>query len=208
MSSCFDVNRTSSIANTLELQSLYKSKSNIINNNNSDHAKESSVNSSNSSNQTSTSSLYLSLIIASGFSRGEIHVFDAFKKDSSVFFNNNKIIDKTKVTCIKWLPKSHNLFLVGYSSGNIYLYDANNQANSTMAPAFTKIYQTEAFSLHLNNSNNNGTSTGTKNSSAVNSGKSSNISKNNNNSNSNSEPTKQRLTFQNSGINKKIIIKF
>jgi hypothetical protein len=30
-----------------------------------------------------------SLLVAVGFSKGEIHVYDAFKKDSSLFFNNN-----------------------------------------------------------------------------------------------------------------------
>lgn len=33
----------------------------------------------------------LSLIVAAGFAKGEIHVFDVFKKDASVFFNNSVI---------------------------------------------------------------------------------------------------------------------
>lgn len=60
-------------------------------------------------------------------------------------------MDKTKVTCIKWLPNSINLFLVGYSSGNIYLYDASNLAQASVAPVFTKLCQNESFSLHINN---------------------------------------------------------
>ena len=31
----------------------------------------------------------LSLIVAAGFAKGEIHVFDVFKKDASVFFNSS-----------------------------------------------------------------------------------------------------------------------
>jgi hypothetical protein len=31
----------------------------------------------------------LSLILAAGFNKGEIHVFDGFKKEASVFYNNN-----------------------------------------------------------------------------------------------------------------------
>lgn len=56
------------------------------------------------------------------------------------------------MTCIKWLPESINLFLVSYSSGNIYLYDANIQTQSNAAPTFTKIYQNESFSVFTNNS--------------------------------------------------------
>jgi WD repeat-containing protein 20 len=44
-----------------------------------------------------------------------------------------------------------NLFLAGYSSGNIYLYDANNQTQPNTSPVFTKLYQDESFSLHINN---------------------------------------------------------
>ena len=44
-----------------------------------------------------------------------------------------------------------NLFLAGYSSGNIYLYDANIQTQPNSAPIFTKLYQDESFSVHINN---------------------------------------------------------
>lgn len=43
-----------------------------------------------------------------------------------------------------------NLFLVGHSSGCIYLYDAANQAQPTVAPIFNKLYQDDSFSIHLN----------------------------------------------------------
>jgi WD40 repeat protein len=40
--------------------------------------------------------------------------------------------DRTKATCIRWLPKSLNLFLVSHSSGHMYLYDIDlNQAQSS-----------------------------------------------------------------------------
>ena len=44
-----------------------------------------------------------------------------------------------------------NLFLAGHSSGSIYLYDANNQTQPSTAPIFTKLYQDESFSVHINN---------------------------------------------------------
>lgn len=34
-----------------------------------------------------------------------------------------RLIDKTKVTCLKWLPRSPNLFLVSHASGHLYLYN-------------------------------------------------------------------------------------
>lgn len=54
------------------------------------------------------------------------------------------------MTCIKWVPNSVNLFLAGYSSGNIYLYDANHQAQSTVAPTYSKHIHTDAYSVLLN----------------------------------------------------------
>jgi WD40 repeat protein len=33
------------------------------------------------------------------------------------------LIDKTKVTCLKWLPNSSSLFLAAHASGHLYLYD-------------------------------------------------------------------------------------
>ncbi len=73
MSTCFDINSNASIANTIALQ------------NNSSPTHPSS--SKNKAELNLTPSC-LSLIVAAGFNRGEIHVFDAYKKDASVFFNN------------------------------------------------------------------------------------------------------------------------
>lgn len=61
------------------------------------------------------------------------------------------------MTCIKWLPNSVNLFLVGYTSGNIYLYDANIQSQATVAPTYSKYIHTEAFSVFLNSSSSSST---------------------------------------------------
>ena len=70
MSTCFDINETASIANSLDLQSSNPSEA----------------------GQTKTLSLSesnLSLIVAAGFNKGEIHVFDCYKKEASVFYNNS-----------------------------------------------------------------------------------------------------------------------
>ena len=75
MSTCFDINLTASISNTVSLQLAKPQNANLLN---SDFDK---IN-------FSTSTSQLSLIVAAGFNKGEIHVFDVFKKDASVFYNN------------------------------------------------------------------------------------------------------------------------
>lgn len=98
MSTCFDLNINASMLNTLDLQqsiNTIESASTSLplpaNNNNSintTHGNDNSLNAvSSSPNSLSPSSL--SLIIAAGFSKGEIHVFDGFKKEASIFYNNN-----------------------------------------------------------------------------------------------------------------------
>lgn len=52
-----------------------------------------------------------------------------------------------------------NLFLVGYSSGNIYMYDVNNQSQATVAPTYTKHIQTESYSVFLNTHSSSSSST-------------------------------------------------
>ncbi|MCL4139047.1 UNVERIFIED_CONTAM: hypothetical protein GTU68_013491, partial [Idotea baltica] len=39
------------------------------------------------------------------------------------FFLFQRLIDKSKVTCIKWIPESLNQFLVSHSSGQMYMYN-------------------------------------------------------------------------------------
>jgi len=126
MSTCFDLNANASMLNTVDLQAKSDAQS------------------------VDLSPSSLSLIVAAGFSKGEIHVFDGFHKEASVFFNNNRLVDKTKVTCIKWLPGSLNLFLAGHASGCLYLYDATHQAQPSVPPVYTKLYQDDSFAVHLN----------------------------------------------------------
>jgi hypothetical protein len=79
MSTCFDINKTASQANTL----VYQTKSPV----------QPLITYPYSSNHLTPSlnltPAYLSLIVAAGFNKGEIHVFDIFKKDASIFYNNS-----------------------------------------------------------------------------------------------------------------------
>lgn len=141
VSTCFDINTQASILNT---QCLHN---------------ESRLADVNKSRTLSTS--HLSLITAAGFAKGEIHVFDAFRKETSSFYNSTKLVDKTKVTCIKWLPNNMNLFLVAYLSGNLYLYDVRIANQPNVAPLFTKLCQNEVFSISINTHSSSSTSSST-----------------------------------------------
>lgn len=63
---------------------------------------------------------------------------------SSVF---QRLIDKTKVTCIKWIPKSPNQFLVSHASGQMYVYNEDLSCGAT-PPNYQLFKQGESFSVH------------------------------------------------------------
>ncbi|XP_031619452.1 WD repeat-containing protein 20, partial [Contarinia nasturtii] len=58
-----------------------------------------------------------------GFTTGQIQLVQPGKRETGRLYNEERLIDKTKVTCLKWLPKSPNLFLASHSSGYLYLYN-------------------------------------------------------------------------------------
>ncbi|XP_035773813.1 WD repeat-containing protein 20-like [Anopheles albimanus] len=57
-----------------------------------------------------------------GFSTGQIQLVHPGRREQGKLFNEERYIDKTKVTCLKWIPGSQNQFLVSHASGCIYLY--------------------------------------------------------------------------------------
>ncbi|XP_053658408.1 WD repeat-containing protein 20 [Anopheles marshallii] len=58
-----------------------------------------------------------------GFSTGQIQLVHPGRREQGKLFNEERNIDKTKVTCLKWIPGSQNQFLVSHASGCIYLYN-------------------------------------------------------------------------------------
>ena len=89
-------------------------------------------------NQTTASSRSICLLV--GFSHGQVHLIDLNScedQESCKEYNVDRLIDKTRVTCIKWLPNSANFFLVAHASGQLYLYKDDLPCGPT-AP----IYQT------------------------------------------------------------------
>ncbi|KFM58032.1 WD repeat-containing protein 20, partial [Stegodyphus mimosarum] len=80
-------------------------------------------------NQCTVTNEGVSLLV--GFSAGQIQLIDPIKKELSKLYNEERLIDKTKVTCLKWVPGSQNLFLVSHSSGQMYVYKEDLPCGNT-----------------------------------------------------------------------------
>uniref|UniRef100_A0A8C1Y5M9 DM1 locus, WD repeat containing n=1 Tax=Cyprinus carpio TaxID=7962 RepID=A0A8C1Y5M9_CYPCA len=96
-------------------------------------------------NQYSATADSVALIV--GFSAGQVQYLDPIKKETSKLFNEERLIDKSKVTCLKWLPKSENLFLASHASGHLYLYNVEHPCGTT-APQYCLLRQGEGFSVY------------------------------------------------------------
>ncbi|XP_068607833.1 WD repeat-containing protein 20 [Brachionichthys hirsutus] len=82
-----------------------------------------------------------------GFSAGQVQLIDPIKKETSKLFNEERLIDKSRVTCVKWVPDSESLFLVSHASGNLYLYNVEHTCGTT-APHYQLLKQGENYSVH------------------------------------------------------------
>ncbi|XP_030632982.1 WD repeat-containing protein 20 isoform X3 [Chanos chanos] len=96
-------------------------------------------------NQYSATADSVALIV--GFSAGQVQYLDPIKKETSKLFNEERLIDKSKVTCLKWLPKSENLFLASHASGHLYLYNVEHPCGTT-APQYSLLRQGEGFAVY------------------------------------------------------------
>ncbi|KAM4879801.1 dystrophia myotonica WD repeat-containing protein-like [Sylvia borin] len=80
-----------------------------------------------------------------GFSAGQVQCLDLAKKDSAGrLFNEERLIDKSKVTSVKWLPATERLFVASHASGHLYLYDCGQPCVAT-SPQYTLVTQGEGF---------------------------------------------------------------
>lgn len=96
-------------------------------------------------NTVTMTSESVSLII--GFSTGQIQLIDPIKKELSKLYNEERLIDKTRVTCIKWVPGSSNLFVAAHSSGQLYVYNEELTCG-TAAPHYQLFKQGDGYSIH------------------------------------------------------------
>lgn len=58
-----------------------------------------------------------------------------------------RLLDKSKVTCTRWVPGSANLFLVAHASGQLYLYNESLQCG-TSQPHYQVFKQGDGYSIH------------------------------------------------------------
>ncbi|XP_056366144.1 dystrophia myotonica WD repeat-containing protein [Oenanthe melanoleuca] len=94
-------------------------------------------------NQFTAGSDTLALLV--GFSAGQVQYLDLAKKDSAGrLFNEERLIDKSKVTLVRWLPDTERLFLASHASGHLYLYDSEQPCGAT-SPQYTLVTQGEGF---------------------------------------------------------------
>ncbi|RWS01398.1 WD repeat-containing protein 20-like protein [Dinothrombium tinctorium] len=96
-------------------------------------------------NQTTVTADSVYLLI--GFSAGQIQLIDPIRKEIGKLYNEERLIDRTKVTCIKWIPGSPNLFLVSHSSGQLYLYKEELPCGTT-PPHYQIFKQGDSFSVY------------------------------------------------------------
>ncbi|KAJ3606378.1 hypothetical protein NHX12_025899 [Muraenolepis orangiensis] len=82
-----------------------------------------------------------------GFSAGQVQLIDPIKKETSKLFNEERLIDKTRVTCVRWVPGSESLFLVAHSTGSMYLYNVENTCGTT-PPNYQLLKQGENYAVH------------------------------------------------------------
>ncbi|XP_050685170.1 WD repeat-containing protein 20 [Leptidea sinapis] len=87
----------------------------------------------------------VSLVI--GFSTGQIQLIDPIKKELSKLYNEERLIDKSRVTCIKWVPGSSSLFLSAHASGQLYVFNEELPCGPA-APHYQLFKQGDAYSIH------------------------------------------------------------
>ena len=82
-----------------------------------------------------------------GFTGGEIHLIDPVNKNLSKLFNEERMIDKSKVTCIRWVPRHGDMFLVSHASGSLYAYLANGDSQ-VLAPQYQVSKQGDNYTYY------------------------------------------------------------
>lgn len=98
-------------------------------------------------NQETATTTSCSLII--GFSAGQIQLIDPFRNDLQIsrLYNEDRLIDKTAVTCLKWIPGQQQCFLASHSSGNAYLYNENLPCNPS-PPVYQIFKQGDGYTIY------------------------------------------------------------
>ncbi|KAK4883772.1 hypothetical protein RN001_000043 [Aquatica leii] len=81
-----------------------------------------------------------------GFSTGQIQLIDPIKKELNKLFNEERLIDKSRVTCLRWVPGSRCLFLAAHASGQLYVYNEELPCGST-SPHYQPFKSGDGFTV-------------------------------------------------------------
>ncbi|XP_004530634.1 WD repeat-containing protein 20 [Ceratitis capitata] len=97
-------------------------------------------------NATTATSTGAPLLV--GFTTGQIQLVSPQPgpRELRKLYNEERLIDKTKVTCLKWLPNSPNLFLASHASGNLYLYNEDLPCTPT-APNYQPFKMGDGYTI-------------------------------------------------------------
>lgn len=99
-------------------------------------------------NQATATSGSICLLV--GFSHGQVQLIDlngGDDQESCREFNVDRLIDKTRVTCVKWLPNESSQFMVAHASGQLYIYQDDLPCGPT-APAYQIYKQSEGVTVY------------------------------------------------------------
>lgn len=99
-------------------------------------------------NQSTASQYSIPLLV--GFSQGQVQLIElngCDDQEGCKEFNTDRLIDKTRVTCVKWLPNSPSLFLVAHASGQLYLYKDDLPCGPS-APTYQLYQQSEGVTVY------------------------------------------------------------
>ncbi|KAL9694550.1 hypothetical protein quinque_013835 [Culex quinquefasciatus] len=78
-----------------------------------------------------TNATYEGAPLLVGFSTGQIQLVYPGRREQGKLYNEERLIDKTKVTCLKWIPGSEHQFLASHASGCMYMYNEELQCTPT-----------------------------------------------------------------------------
>ncbi|KAH7730678.1 WD repeat-containing protein 20 [Aphelenchoides avenae] len=97
-------------------------------------------------NQDTATLTSCSLLV--GFSAGQIQLIDPFQKEfqSSRLFNEERTVDKSAVTCLKWIRDQPSMFIASHSSGALYVYNEELECPPN-PPVFQQLKQGPAFTI-------------------------------------------------------------
>ncbi|CAD5207073.1 unnamed protein product [Bursaphelenchus okinawaensis] len=98
-------------------------------------------------NQETLTSTRCHLVV--GFSAGQIQLVDPFQKEypTSKLYNEERLIEKSAVTCIKWIPGYPQQFVASHQSGYLYVYN-EEYPTSSVAPMYNIVKQSDHATVY------------------------------------------------------------